>query len=701
MKKSIFLLVCVLVCACTSERLTEEVQSFKDTVVKEISIKMPQLERDNISTRTIFESNEQVIHAVWAEGDTIGIFPFSGGQVEFPIISNSGNETAIFNGGGWGLKESYSYSAYFPFNVNYRNNKTIPLDYTGQVQTGNNNTDHLSTHDYMASGSFQARDGKLNFNMKRLGCILKLEMAVPRTSRYTQLYLISDNVEFVTKAELDISGEEPKVKAKETDKSILLDLKNISLNEGEVLTAYLMISPIDLSSSNLSVRLRSSIGYHTAKFKARLFEANNPYKFEISTLVNTLVNQNLINSINEWFGLQFEKNEDGTVPLDNKKNLDIVNYVNFLNLSEKNDSHITDEIGWFKNITELQCWSNQLTSLDVSNNTALTSLYCFNNQLTTLDLSNNTALYFLDCNSNQLTNLDVSNNAALGEIDCSHNQINELDLTNNTSLRILNCLDNNLKSLIVNNTGLYELNCYNNQLTRLIVSNNAKLKTLNCYDNQLTTLDVTNNTALTSLSCSNNQLATLDVTNNTALVSLRCSNNQLATLDVTNKDKLRHLYCSNNQLTTLDLSSNKTLMFFECNNNQLTTLDVTNNTALASLTCSNNQLTTLDVTNNTNLTTLYCNNNKLMELDLSKNTRLFNLRAYDCHLLSIDISGCNNLSLTRTYVGHQLDSLGSIQEITLLVNEKQYNEKLLNYSHTGGPSINYHINDNVKVILKE
>ncbi len=34
---------------------------------------------------------------------------------------------------------------------------------------------------------------------------------------------------------------------------------------------------------------------------------------------------------------------------------------------------------------------NQLTSLDVSNNTALSVLYCYNNQLTSLDASGATA----------------------------------------------------------------------------------------------------------------------------------------------------------------------------------------------------------------------------------------------------------------------------------------------------------------------
>ena len=38
----------------------------------------------------------------------------------------------------------------------------------------------------------------------------------------------------------------------------------------------------------------------------------------------------------------------------------------------------------------------------MSNNTALTNLLCYNNQLTELDLSNNKALKSLDCKKNPL-----------------------------------------------------------------------------------------------------------------------------------------------------------------------------------------------------------------------------------------------------------------------------------------------------------
>ena len=154
----------------------------------------------------------------------------------------------------------------------------------------------------------------------------------------------------------------------------------------------------------------------------------------------------------------------------------------------------------------VECFSNGLTSLDVSKCNLLTELRCcFNEQLTTLEVSGCTSLKELFCQMNQISSLDVSNCFALIGIACYDNQLTTLDLTNNTELTILSCGEN--------------------QLTDLDVSKNALLKTLYCSDNQLTTLNVSGCTSLAELLCDNNQLATLDVSSCTSLTELYCVGN--------------------------------------------------------------------------------------------------------------------------------------------------------------------------------
>lgn len=201
-----------------------------------------------------------------------------------------------------------------------------------------------------------------------------------------------------------------------------------------------------------------------------------------------------INFLNALILNGVDKNGDGKISPAETENIEA------LYLENSNISNLTG-IKAFVNLNTLDCSSNNLTSLDVSNNTALEYLDCWYNQLISLDVSNNTSLVYLNCNANQLSNLNVSNNTALKLLYCCCN-------TQLTTLDVSNC------------TAIEELNCADNQLTTLDVSNCTNLEWLYCKGNQLTTMDISNCTALKSLYCGENQLATLDISNNLALETL-------------------------------------------------------------------------------------------------------------------------------------------------------------------------------------
>ena len=194
-----------------------------------------------------------------------------------------------------------------------------------------------------------------------------------------------------------------------------------------------------------------------------------------------------------------------------------------INVYNKSISDLTG-IKYFTELETLMCYSNRLTSLDVSGCTELKGLICYNNQLAELDVSENAALVELNCLNNDLTSLDVSDCTALTYLDCSDNRLTSLDVSKNTELGWLNCSENQLRSLDVSkNTALGSLYCSGNRLTSLDVSKSMNLYTLACSDNQLTSLDLSQNTNLKSLYCSANQLTSLDVSQNTKLRVLDCS----------------------------------------------------------------------------------------------------------------------------------------------------------------------------------
>ena len=314
-----------------------------------------------------------------------------------------------------------------------------------------------------------------------------------------------------------------------------------------------------------------------------------------------------------------------------------INAVTAIYAAEMNISDLTG-IEYFTKLEKLYCWSNQLTTLDLSKNTALRYLSCHGNQLTSLNITKNTALAYLDCNGNQLSSLNLTKNTALTELDCGGNPLTSLDVTKNTALVILQGFSNQLTSLdLSKNTALEGLYCYNNQLTDLDLSKNTALRTLYCNENQLTDLDLSKNTELEDANCSYNQLTSLNLAQKTVLIYLDCSYNELTSLNVTKCTALESLNCQKNRLASLDMSKNLALEELQCDANQLTTLDLSKNTELSFLDCHDNQLTSLDVSKNTALVRLDCNNNHLTSLDVSENTTLNLLNCYEnIYSISLD-----------------------------------------------------------------
>ena len=401
----------------------------------------------------------------------------------------------------------------------------------------------------------------------------------------------------------------------------------------------------------------------------------------------------------------------------------------------------------------------------------LKSLICSNNQLTSLDVHENTALEYLACTQNKLTSLDVRQNAALQKLYCYRNQLTELDVSQNPALQTLCCYQNQLTSLNVSkNAELEVLWCYENPLTSLDVRQNTKLKVLGCSENQLTSLDVSQNTALEYLACRQNKLASLDVSQ-TAVTTLDASGNQI---DINVEETPRTFDLSilpgfnvdrasgwnggtvNGNILTVNAGVTKVTYDYYCgkgfsedftlnvkvvpdgtvtppsgkgiriygenfpnyefrqylkanidkdgdgylNDTELNirTLDVSGQHIanlkgieffpnLEKLYCYNNKLTSLDVSKNPELKELKCYNNKLTELDVRQNAQLKVLECYENQLTELDVR--QNAQLETLYCDtNQLSSL-DVSKNTALKNLTCHSNNLSSLDVTQNTGLEY------------
>jgi Leucine-rich repeat (LRR) protein len=308
-------------------------------------------------------------------------------------------------------------------------------------------------------------------------------------------------------------------------------------------------------------------------------------------------------------------------------------------------------------------------SVPTANISNVTQLYLSGKDINDLTgIEGFTALTLLTCNSNNLTNLDLSQNTALTWLECQGNQITYLDLSQNTLLSWLTCYINQLTSLVLpQNSPLNYVNCTNNLLTSLDITQNTSLTSLDCYNNQITSLDVTQNIALEYLNCSYNQLSSLDVSQNINLLDLSCYNNQLSSLNVSQNNLLNILNCHHNQLTCLNVKNGNNVnitYFLARDNTNLTCIEVedetwsTNNwtsidpAASFSTSCSNPCIVGINEHNSSNLS-VYPNpttGNISIELkDIKNNFKLVLSNSLGQVLFSKNYDVTDNLELNINY----------------------------------------------------
>ena len=259
----------------------------------------------------------------------------------------------------------------------------------------------------------------------------------------------------------------------------------------------------------------------------------------------------------------------------------------------------------FINITELQAGQNNLTEIDVSQNTALTKIWVYRNQLTSLDLSSNILMQRISAGGNQLTSLDVTNLPEVHTIYTWENQISTIDLSGNPILDRFDISDNLITNIdFTSNSQLTWVRITNNSLTSINISENTLLQYFNIGGNNLSQLDISNNQQLNWLEAQYNtglKLITVPITGSPTLTALDLSGTGLSNFNPTLYPNLEILWLNENSISKLNTSNIPNLTALVMNDNELGVLDLSSNTILQEVQLKNNLLTSLDMRNGNNI----------------------------------------------------------------------------------------------------
>ncbi len=208
--------------------------------------------------------------------------------------------------------------------------------------------------------------------------------------------------------------------------------------------------------------------------------------------------------------------------------------VTSLDVQSKSIGNLTG-IQDFAALLTLNVGFNNLSSLDVSSNTALTHLVFTDNNLPSLDLSSNSNLVRVESESGNaaMHTVVLGTHLSLTHLKFDESNIGAIDVSGAPALRRLNAVGASLSSLDL--------------------SSNPLLKWLLVGDNNLGSIDLSNNTALITIWIDENPLTSLDLSNQTLL-------SQLDVFDCPNLASVDLKSGNNGILTIANLSLNPSLL---------------------------------------------------------------------------------------------------------------------------------------------
>ena len=249
----------------------------------------------------------------WSDNDELGIYysDESTNASTYYTVRQGGSSTGEFANDVFYLNPSKTYYAFYPYSINFTPT-AADVDFTGQTQTINASAAHIGAYNYMYA-NVVIDNSAAHVNFKNLGSVMQLQLTVSNAATYTGIDIASDGVRFITKGKASmIDGN---VTATETSASIHLSLgSGLALNAGDVLTAYILVAPVDMSGSTLTITLKdvdsnefevTTAGKNMLQGKAYLyaetmpsidvddipyvtFTADAEQTFQMSTAVSTL-----------------------------------------------------------------------------------------------------------------------------------------------------------------------------------------------------------------------------------------------------------------------------------------------------------------------------------------------------------------------------------------------------------------------------
>ena len=196
----------------------------------------------------------------WETGDQIGVYYQSDAgkaSAEFTLTSGGDSSVGTFMNQAFSLKPNTTYYACYPYDYTATPG-ALPVSFPlTQEQTANASCTHIGENAVFWSAFTTDSQGCGSIAFSQVGAVLCLNLTLPDDAVYTSVQVTSSGAAFATKGTVDMHDGLLTPSASAYTLTLTLG-SGLQLTKGQVLTAYMLVSPVDLTGGTLNITLKDS-----------------------------------------------------------------------------------------------------------------------------------------------------------------------------------------------------------------------------------------------------------------------------------------------------------------------------------------------------------------------------------------------------------------------------------------------------------
>ena len=282
MRKGLFLLLAIMALVDCREMESVELPGTRVDSVRGVQMRVPAIEFDEAFSKSAMVVDESSgLSFTWSDGDATGVYSTTDGFARFALVSGGGMANAVFDGGGFSLTDEASYYAFYPYAMSASDKSAIPLVYSGQSVTSDNDLASPMTKDYLWA-SAASDGGNASFSFSHIGAFLRMRITLPEGTDVDKVELMPMYGEVPQTMTFDITSHTPSVSTASPVMSVATS--GVTVPSGGKATVWMVMPPQSFAADFFAVQVYAGSKVYSARTAGKAFAPGKAYRLDVAPL---------------------------------------------------------------------------------------------------------------------------------------------------------------------------------------------------------------------------------------------------------------------------------------------------------------------------------------------------------------------------------------------------------------------------------